>query len=1239
MRTKLPKAAADLSKTIQTRQTRGMVLPLVLAILVLLVILVISFFAAATSESSSSQSYAAGSSARQLGESAVELVVSQLRLASTGAPTNTWTSQPGMLRTFGNDGQAREVFKLYSDDTMRIAASSFDENDDSPPSTWNAGAHWSAIYADINQPAYDAQANLVYPILDPQAATDNTETGRKAVAGLAIKNAPGYSGGTAGPANNPAPMPVRWLYVLKDGQFATPNSVDADGNVTFSPSGPLPSPSNPVAGRIAFWTDDETCKLNINTAGYGLNDPDYWTYWDTPIQMSLEEEIFLSRNQPWKGEYQRYPGHPATTGLNLILPELTKGQIFSLTPRLASGGSDGGSKGSGAGTAFLNKQDRLYASLDELFYNPSRSANLGPLGKLDLDAKRFFMTAHSRAPELNLFGQPRVTIWPIPEEAADRSALDKLIAFCGTIGNERFYFTRSDPMSPTTDYGLEGNATLYEYLQRMTSRAIPGFGGPSGGFLGKYGTDRNQILTGIFDTIRITNLAEMGTGWTSSSVAGSGASPYTSNSNPNQIMGQVVPTEHPNATRGAGRINIITEAAVIFTNMDSTVASGGTSFSGTDRSRVSMGMLFKFHQPAAGAVGGGLNFSYTIYGLDSLSVTASGTTQTIFTSGTYSHAMREYSFGAAYGGSNIRVNALSDTHVEATSGNNVTYDLPATSNLFTVTGSRFRFNGGTIVVKIRTPSTAPTGINDPYLQSYTFTFPPVSADLPTPGYFPNGDSMGVKPWNKLTADEQPASFFDSARKTFSVAGRFLGFNANWVGLRDVVRSMQLANGDLRSVAYLKDVPASLFTKAGGANYDLGVYQVHGLENAGMGLGDIGQSSHNAANTSGSLMAGLGDPLALYHRVAPILPIGINGVTNALGVEGDWDNGFAWLPDGAWLPKPDEGVFYTSNTGLAEQWGYFVKNNGIEKLMWLGNSPTLFSANRQLPSAVLFGSLPTGVLSGHPWQTLLFRPARDYHMGGKTHPGTENPPDHLLLDLFQMPVVEPYAISEPFSTAGKVNMNYRIKPFDSYITRDTGVRSVLESVKITAIPREAIQNPYYPDRTNNWDDSSRMYPKNTRWAIDSSETLKFFEQRFDSAKPVFVSESEICTVDLVPSGWTADPASLESFWNGSNLSDPLSKRFTGDNSRERPYALLYPRLTTRSNTYTVHVLAQALNPTASNRGGWNEKTGKIAGEWRGEYLVERYLDPADPNMPAFLDGDADLSNLYKIRTLSIKRFSP
>ena len=229
--------------------------------------------------------------------------------------------------------------------------------------------------------------------------------------------------------------------------------------------------------------------------------------------MSYEEEFYLSRNQPVTNEFQRYPGHPATTGLNLVLPELTNQQIFALSPYYLPGGSGGGTTNVYNGTGLPRKQARLYASVDELYYSTNYSSgrgtnNLGTLSIHDLDTKRFFLTAQSRAPEVNLFGEPRVTIWPEWDIVGNRSTLDGTIAFCSTAGGKRYYFTRHDPNSQTTDISLSdgygSNPALFGYLQRMTGRPIPGFGGTANGFLDKYGADRDQILADIFDTIRIT---------------------------------------------------------------------------------------------------------------------------------------------------------------------------------------------------------------------------------------------------------------------------------------------------------------------------------------------------------------------------------------------------------------------------------------------------------------------------------------------------------------------------------------------------------------------------------------------------------------------------------------------------------------------------------------------------------------------------------------------------------------
>ncbi len=54
--------------------------------------------------------------------------------------------------------------------------------------------------------------------------------------------------------------------------------------------------------------------------------------------------------------------------------------------------------------------------------------------------------------------------------------------------------------------------------------------------------------------------------------------------------------------------------------------------------------------------------------------------------------------------------------------------------------------------------------------------------------------------------------------------------------------------------------------------------------------------------------------------------------------------------------------------------------------------------------------------------------------------------------------------------------------------------------------------------------------------------------------------------------------MRKFWdNGSTTGNTV----TGDNLREKPYADLYPRLTTKSNTYTVHFRVQNAQKVAQH----------------------------------------------------------
>jgi uncharacterized protein (TIGR02600 family) len=392
--------------------------------------------------------------------------------------------------------------------------------------------------------------------------------------------------------------------------------------------------------------------------------------------------------------------------------------------------------------------------------------------------------------------------------------------------------------------------------------------------------------------------------------------------------------------------------------------------------------------------------------------------------------------------------------------------------------------------------------------------------------------------------------------------------------------------------------------------------------------------------------------AHYHKDrAPDLPIGMIARRSDGGVA-DFDTGVGDSPDGGYGGKADEGALPRKR---------FDQNEGRQELIepYFGHhaydafdtdeppDASYFSPNRQVPSPVMFGSL---LSRGRGWETLLFSP----NPAGANHPGLTSPRDHLLLDLFTMPVVEPYAISEPFSTAGKVNLNYQIMPF-GYLKRSTALRAALQPVRITAIPQtHASDYKVIPEG-----ESLPTMP-NVRYLIDRDTTLRAFEDFFaefkkDLSKGFFKSASEICDRFLYPKGDTHAGKILyrnkeermiqQTFWGKSAL--------TGDNLREKPYADLYPRLTTRSNTYTVHYRAQTLRQRPYNGKGseeehyavWDEERDSVLSELRGHTTIERYLDPEDKRFNLTNKGERtdvqqeSLEDSYRFRIIYHKRFSP
>ncbi len=653
---------------------RGIALVSVLAVLILLTVLVVAFLIRAEMARTSSANYRATTGTRLLTDTVLNLVQAEINDATTygsstmssGSGPYTWASQPGAVRVFDSTGALQRIYRLYSAPSLTTNQISDlldgTGNTTEVPTTWAANpAQWVDLNAPVSvtDPTNAGNNFTVYPILDNRCPANTAQ----------CVQLPGFFVNPVGTVTfpvaatttlNPPYMPVRWLYVLQNGQLVAPTG-GAGTSATFTGS-LTPSSANPIVGRVAFWTDDDTCKVNINTAAGSISyrtdfngnttvvsdggvffktNPNATTGnswapspWDVPRYAGSWDDVkMMAADQTVQGEYQRYPGHPATTILYYILralgvststtigfamPEIvtslatfspsnyglayTAGDtvqgsgslswpytstLFGILPRYNdNGGSQGGiadTTHSGATIAITPNRSRLYTSVGELLYSTSASGGtrtknglltLGvpsPTGTIaftrqQIETGKFFLTAHSRAPETTLFGTPRVAMWPIPDttqasteaRTMTETALDKLIAFCSTTDQGKggtpaqYYFKRYDRASPTNDYNNEPrNKLLYGYLQDLTAGNIPGYGG---NFLSKYQTstvptiasERDQILTEMIDYIRCTNLND--------------------HSNPTGINyatdGEVIPlqiTQSGKTTSGLGRLLTLSE--------------------------------------------------------------------------------------------------------------------------------------------------------------------------------------------------------------------------------------------------------------------------------------------------------------------------------------------------------------------------------------------------------------------------------------------------------------------------------------------------------------------------------------------------------------------------------------------------------------------------------------------------------------------------------------------------------
>jgi uncharacterized protein (TIGR02600 family) len=1366
-----------ISEVALARRKRGIALVLVLGCIVLVSMLVVAFLTMARTEQRSASAFSDTADARNLGELPVNLAIAQIRRATEqNGAARTWSSQPGMMRVFGTERDATAgnvraktvaLYKLYSDEQMVVTRPGVTPTANGMTTTEVAGFlnadvagldTWQQVpglYVDMNEPAPVVLADketveIQFPISDPRAVFPRA--GGEAVEGFNFRgNTQGATPlagtvvpGTVMPAGEGdvkarLPMPVKWLYQLADGRLIAPTGGAAAAGLEFA-AADRPAPDNPIVGRIAFWTDDDSAKININTATEG-------TAWDMPRAYTNTDAKY-ARRQPAQNEFSRYPGHPAQTSLSPVFqafgepwkmdPSMTDAEIAArveryhrISPRVPWGGSKGGTEAPVAaipmvdpGTGLPVKDDRLYSSLDELVFDRDRLPQNPALTTRDLEIGRFFLTTHSRAPELNLFNKPRVLLWPISANTAHRNAMDRLLLFLGTGGNRVWYVQRganfTSSTAPGSSQDTRGDLTLgqdslgnqagitppsrnldlYEkYLKVLCGNIaptsdgdikgydIPGFGGS---FKIKYTpVRRDQILTQMFDFLRwsvnsystgmapqYTYLPKRGSG----NLGETSAIPLIPGPSTNHI------DQYHKSTKGFGRWPTITEVTIVFmatensgqdTKGDLNDAPDGF----LDTTKMRAYIILEPFSPTVGMPSWSANVRYRIKGLDTVRVDGQpvGFPQNAVNRASTPNGWIDSGHTTAFNGLGAQFIVADLGSSDAVNLNGGAKQLnrtdeaggfPFYSEPVDVAAKReFRFTSGEITVEVQSGFGAADEAQT--TQRLVLQFPEATLRVP-----------------KMREADAVSKGLTDLTKRFSKSAAGGHFN-NLIVEGDVTRSLEIdaqgvTRGDLRILAATEQVPANWFTvhprytdssvralhflRQGSQTYQ-GQYGFYGGDDT-IGRGR-GTNRPSTVHTAGTLVKGV----TYFRDCPPAVTRGLAGAFNRNGRPGDWDNGTGRIEDGPYINKADEGNAATNNQADDTSLGYFAKGTfNVE------TGPT-YSPNRQISSAVAFGSLPSGIFGSNPseltaqeaprpWQTLLFcpnpasrsTPALNEPVEAD-HEGFKGPRDHLWLDFWWMPVVEPYAISEAFSTAGKINMNYELLPF-RHIQRSTGLHAVLKSTVLTAItPLSAggtTPAGFDNGGGNNYKEGTR-HKYELRYLVNAGATLEGFENRF-SKGDVFRSASEICDIFLVPkriSGGTYNTdaavpptsyADMVRWWNGpggletATSGTPNGFELTGDNAREAPYGQLYPRLTTKSNTYTVHFRVQSLKKSRSTEATrWVEGRDAVLSDYRGSATVERYMDPNDRELQNILVGDTQFYQTwdqhYRFRVVDRKQFAP
>lgn len=1215
---------------------RGVAVVVVLAMVGLMTVLAVGMMGHVDYVRETAVGTAEADGAVMLADSAVQVAVAQLRAGTEAVRDDggaaPWTSQPGQLTVWRMDGRVVRRVKLYSDARMVETGEGGEER--------GGLERWAEVpgrYVDLNAPVVERDGRRRFPIVDPTAAVAGD--GGEAVEGFGVDARRAVEGTVVAERGGALPMPVQWIYQLEDGTLGT---LDESGRLVTAGPG-KPGKGNRITGRFAFWCDDETCKVNAATAGEGV-------FWDTPRADTAQERA-LAMRQPLRWEYHRQPGHPAAVCLSSVLAPGRRfdAEGFGAEPR-RSGGVMGSMRAADfLGLLQLGRQESGYewagtsvggTAVPEVFGVGKRAMRLGRLGEVEelvweaggdggdggrevagwfrgredrremVREREFFLTTRSAAPETTLGGLPRVALWPIHTSTAERggmmggpversTAYDAAVAAASRVGTRVYCVQRSRPGDGEFDLRTAAggaNAALLDYLRGLTGRAVPGFYREDEGmrtFAEKYGSgagsDREGILLGMLDYVRAANFSD-------GQLAADSQFPVLCPGNAHEGFGQVSPLGGgAGEVRGMGRMLTISEVALWMVCRAEVGADGRVRGVPSAANRgalrrpgqreVEVGMLLEAFVPSqgwadyrpyvsVGLSGGGVETrpeeggAWPVMYLNGMALVP--TLARPLAQSPADPPVEWVSWGGYAGVRCLsqRVIQFRPVVVEPGEGGGLAGLEFSGTQLAENAGRRFK------LAVYDHPGSAGSGAagRGDLVQVIGLEFPAIG-----------GAEGGVV---KVPTLPEGAGAAGMTERVLAATRRGVPL----IREGDVVQSLVVQHGDYRMVAVRSRIDsASGAVRVFEPHPQWGrVAQAHSLREPGV-RGDA-----ECAGEVRGYIAGL----CVASEAAPDW----DGETGEGPEEsGDFDNGMGAAPDGPYSNRPDDGHLAALVSGGVPYFSVGAAGMSVPPV-----SASVFSALRQIPSAVMFGSLPARPASGVPWRTLLFRPQEG-------HPGGEGLPDWLLLDNFWQPVVEPQPWSHDLETEGRVNLNQGLEPF-RWIKRRTALHAVMKPETMMAIPDGAAMTYKNGGRAG---DRFRHY-------VDVEATLALWD-RERGGRP-FLAAAEICGMPLVPEGYAGElsRAGLEAWWR--------QHRLTGDNSRERPYGRLLPHFTTRSNVYRVHFVAETIRGSGGE--GFDAERDRVTAQRRGSCRVWRVLDASDPGLPDFAGAGgagATLSGSYRWST--------